>query len=694
MSITGNTNTIRGDVYTGQRAAPSGPEIRVAAGTSAAELQQMIDSAKAGTVLRLDAGEFRFDRTITIDRDDISLVGAGRDQTKITAALSEGELFEIKSAGLSSGGMKLAAGVQEGAKSVVLGAGHGFKPGDFLWIERPNTEEFFREIGDTEWHKDKPLRNSIARIESVDGNTVKLENGLGFDYDVKDATVRKLDMVENVELGGFSIKYQLGKADGGDLSNHAPKFDFTAAVHLEGTYQADIHDIAIHDTGSIAFNFLKTLDMNADNLYTDGSHNKGAGGNGYAFQLKEVFESTMTNLEDHNMRHSVIFASWYSEVNNTIDVKFTDRDVNFHGGRDHGNKVHVQTSERVPGHDVMSSTVTYNSEGAHYGGPTEAGANVVLFDRALGTVRVDDIRGSDRGAYLDGRGANDSLTGGAGADTLIGGEGNDRLEGMGGNDVAVFSGKGTVKAQANGWFEVSGPDGTDTLHNVEWLKFGSAAPVSVKSLLGIDSGSAGGPPAEPVPSAGSGGGSAKPVPPKPPVANEPPGGVDDGAGNPQEPEVRTGTNGADILKGTAGSDVIAGGKGGDKLYGGSAGDELRGEVGNDILHGGGGSDELTGGKGRDVFRYNAAAESKPGAADQITDFGKSDRIDLSAIDADAAKAGDQAFTFIGDDAFGKHAGQLRCDDGLLQGDVDGNGKADFEVSLLGVTTLADDQFTL
>lgn len=59
-------------------------------------------------------------------------------------------------------------------------------------------------------------------------------------------------------------------------------------------------------------------------------------------------------------------------------------------------------------------------------------------------------------------------------------------------------------------------------------------------------------------------------------------------------------------------------------------------------------------------------------------------IDLSRIDAHAQAAGDQAFSFIGGGAFSGHAGELRVQEDrapiwLVQGDIDGDGSADFEI---------------
>ena len=72
--------------------------------------------------------------------------------------------------------------------------------------------------------------------------------------------------------------------------------------------------------------------------------------------MKEVYESELTNLEDHDMRHSLLFGSWYSAADNSAEVNFTNRDINFHGGRDHGNQVIVHSSERDPAADSMSNS--------------------------------------------------------------------------------------------------------------------------------------------------------------------------------------------------------------------------------------------------------------------------------------------------------------------------------------------------
>jgi Ca2+-binding RTX toxin-like protein len=132
---------------------------------------------------------------------------------------------------------------------------------------------------------------------------------------------------------------------------------------------------------------------------------------------------------------------------------------------------------------------------------------------------------------------------------------------------------------------------------------------------------------------------------------------------------------------------------------GNVGDNIiNGAAGNDLLTGGGGTDNLTGGLGNDVFRFNAIADSVRGNKhDVIVDFATGDKIDLSLIDANSATAAiNDAFSFIGAGAFTKVAGQLRYDaiSHNLTGDVNGDGGADFEINLLGITTLTAADFVL
>jgi len=90
-------------------------------------------------------------------------------------------------------------------------------------------------------------------------------------------------------------------------------------------------------------------------------------------------------------------------------------------------------------------------------------------DRAFGDAGNDIIQGL---------GGNDVLFGGSGADTLEGGSGDDRIDGGADPDTAVFTGNRaeySINIDSDGHVVVtdsqSGRDGSDTLTNIEFLRF-------------------------------------------------------------------------------------------------------------------------------------------------------------------------------------------------------------------------------
>ena len=137
----------------------------------------------------------------------------------------------------------------------------------------------------------------------------------------------------------------------------------------------------------------------------------------------------------------------------------------------------------------------------------------------------------------------------------------------------------------------------------------------------------------------------------------------------------------------------------DTLIGSTGFNVLDGGAGNDTLVGKGGGDVLTGGAGKDIFDFNAVADSTPGSMTRIIDFlVGGDTIDLSGIDAMTTKAGDQAFTFVGNAAFSGKAGQLRFEVAAghtyVYADTNGDKVADFALDLLGDQKLVATSFVM
>jgi serralysin len=255
-----------------------------------------------------------------------------------------------------------------------------------------------------------------------------------------------------------------------------------------------------------------------------------------------------------------------------------------------------------------------------------------------GTANADAITGTAFNDQIEAAGGDDTITGGAGADTIDGGAG---------TDTAVFSGNrsaytiNTVGAVTT----VTGPDGADSLTNVERLQFadglytiagapiyneinGTAGPDTLVGTAGFDSISGGdgddvitGGPGNDVLSGGAGIDTAVFAGPRSAYTVTTSGGTttvsgpdgtdtlttierlrfDDmtlivGAGGGQ---YIAGTAGPDTLNGTAFNDLIEGGAGNDVINGLGGNDDIYGGDGNDVLVAGGGVDRLYGGEGAD-----------------------------------------------------------------------------------------------
>ncbi len=184
-----------------------------------------------------------------------------------------------------------------------------------------------------------------------------------------------------------------------------------------------------------------------------------------------------------------------------------------------------------------------------------------------------------------------------------------------------------------------------------------------------------------------------------------------GAGN----DRLAGGLGGDALYGDAGNDTLYGGDGKDELSGGANSDRLFGDAGNDRLRGGDGNDRLTGGLGadllygnggRDFFIFTALEDSPRPGRDTIGDFDRTDRIDLSRIDANTLVGGDQRFCLVAREGAGLsgRAAELvfnQVDDPgkardrtVVSCDVDGDGVADLQIQLTGLKNLNIYDFVL
>ncbi len=429
--------------------AAGAPTIHIAPGTTAAELNAIIKGAGAGATIILDDGHHVFDRSIIIDNDGVTFKGQSESGTVIEFAFP---------AGVGGHGIEVVGGaksyldvtstdITKGATAITMFDTHGLKAGDTIWLGQPNDDAYLAEHGwsgiDPTKSAGNPFREFIAEIDHVDGNTVFLKSGVPFDMTAGLTQVRSIDLLHNITLSDFTVTFNLGEPNDYNFINAHPEFDTTAAVYVQGTQGANLAHLSVLNAASIAFDIHDSINATADDLFADGTHNKGTDGNGYGLQIYETFDSTFTNLEIFNMRHSVLFSAWDAEAGNYVHVLNTNRDINFHGSEDLNNTVIVDRS--VMTYDASQNTGVGTGfwpivgDGGTVHAVTDIfGNNTVKFGYAVGSDAIDTIFGVDTGAYLNGKNGQDKLFGGAGSDVLVGGLNKDTMSGGGGSDLFLF----------------------------------------------------------------------------------------------------------------------------------------------------------------------------------------------------------------------------------------------------------------
>jgi Ca2+-binding RTX toxin-like protein len=267
-------------------------------------------------------------------------------------------------------------------------------------------------------------------------------------------------------------------------------------------------------------------------------------------------------------------------------------------------------------------------------------------DTLSGLVGNDSLLGDVGNDSLLGGGGTDTLSGGAGSDTLDGGSGADSMDGGGGND------RYRIDSALDAINDTSGIDTVETS-----ITYTLSSVMENGIVVATTSAS----------------------------------------------RTLTGNTLSNALTGHDGVNIIKGGEGNDTIKGMAGADQLFGDSGNDLIYAGSGTDVLWGGTGNDRFGYETIQEISNGATsgfDTIRDLAFGDVIDLSKIDAVSGTPLNEAFAWLGYNAFTGIAGQLHAVRDtinartLISGDLNGDRITDFNVAITGLPSLTASWFDL
>ncbi|WP_353213151.1 alkaline phosphatase D family protein [Rhodovarius sp.] len=305
--------------------------------------------------------------------------------------------------------------------------------------------------------------------------------------------------------------------------------------------------------------------------------------------------------------------------------------------------------------DATTSKLTVTTYGVPYYSAADAAANPASIAALVPTLQAQFT--VNPSINVSGTSGSDNLVGTIGADTLAGGEGDDNLSGGGGNDI-IDGGAGTDTASfsaaqftyrfgfRDSVIVVNGAEGMDQLSNVELVKFGSSAAVSITSIQGSSS--------------DNGLIYAN-------IAGKNNYAVADAYTGPVSGLVNQflGSAFADIILGTEKADFINSDAGNDAINGGG---------GNDVIDGGLGSNFITGGSGTDKFFVDGRGAATSITWSTITDFSAGESMTIWGY-----KPGVSKFTWMASDGATGFKGVT------LNADLDGNGVIDTSVTFSGLT---------
>lgn len=306
------------DVVADHGADPSGES------DASAALQGAIDAAEeaGGAVVSLPAGLYRLDAPVTVSASKIVLRGEGADATKLWMTSSDGMSFKshITFRGSLSYGDPVALSVDGERRSttVQLADASGLKPGDDIVIGWTITDEFIDEHGMTgvwmafngDW---SPF--FWRTVVAVDGDTVTVDVPLRYPAKMRDqANVRVVSgALREVGVEDLGVADAVSWALAWEQSQiHALEFDGIIDGWIRGVSSypspgapteglgVDRH---LQSGGLIVRRSKRVTVADSEMAWPE---NRGGGGNGYLFEVRQSSEVLFRDLVGASGRHNFI----------------------------------------------------------------------------------------------------------------------------------------------------------------------------------------------------------------------------------------------------------------------------------------------------------------------------------------------------------------------------------------------------
>jgi len=567
-----------------------------------------------------------------------------------------------------------------------------------------------------------------AYVVNSAGDTVTEQNGEGIDKVtiLTTAVMTAFNNVENYTFAGTGNWTFTGNALNNTITGGK------GADHIDGGAGDDVL------SGGAGIDFLTGGTGNdtyiADSLAEIGKISETGGDTGDTLKTAVALKTAVTGVENYIYTG---LANWTFTGNDSDNVVVGgSKTDNLAGGKGDDTLIGNAGNDILDGgagNDLLEGEQgndTYKYDGhdiiaeAAKGGIDTVISTVtldLLHDKGLAGQELERVVLAAGAGNIDatGNNLNNTLTGNEGANRLDGGAGNDTMSGGKGDDTYVVDSVGdkvleTITNKAGG--------GTDTVESS--IAFSLVKYTNIENLTLTGGASIN----------GTGNALANHI-----IGNSGNNIIDGGLG---DDTLDGGSGGTDVLKGGAGNDTyvidsatvtideglnkdtgdlvlasinvdlstIGAGKienatlsgiGDVNATGNAGANILIGNAGANVLTGGAGIDTLTGGNGADTFAFALGdTGSTLGHRDRITDFTVgTDKIDVSAIDADPTTVGHDKFIFVGNTAFDGQLGEIHTvydavhNVTIVEGDIDGDKVADFGIELSGNLNVSVKDFT-
>jgi glycosyltransferase Alg8 len=344
------------------------------------ELERLIQSAPRGAVVQLEPREYRLAAPLVIDRDEVTLRGAGPGKTILVGSFpGHGEALimiqgETPAHVPARERRRLAQPTRETDRAIALAPderGLSFAPGDHLSIRADNDAAFLAALGAKRWNRLQPkVRHTLVEVERVEGGTLFLARPVGVAFPAG-AEVLRVRLRKGVAVRDLTVRYDLGGQPSDALYVNSRPHNLVDGIAVIGAAGTEIENVEVLSAGRHPLIFDEAYEPRVRRVSLVGAWNKGAGGNGY-LRIARTFFGSFESVKLRGLRHLTF--QWSSH-DNSLSGLDADCDVNFHGGYSQRNKVQFDRLEPRANHPWPQVSSTADDAGW---APPDGEGNVVV----------------------------------------------------------------------------------------------------------------------------------------------------------------------------------------------------------------------------------------------------------------------------------------------------------------------------